>query len=135
MIPAWSVPSPISSSARIIPRESSPRSGRSSSGAGKPGQEHAREPDRDGGADAEVPGAADDLPRLALPHVDLAELELVGVRVLVGGDHPADPQVREVVALVGDADVDHAVDLERRDREPPRDLVRVGVDADVLAQP
>ena len=37
MIPAWSAPRPISSSARIIPRDSSPRSGRSSSGAGKPG--------------------------------------------------------------------------------------------------
>ena len=98
-------------------------------------QEHAREADRDGGADAEVPGAADDLPRLALPHVDLAELELVGVRVLVGGDHLADAQVGEVVALVGDADVDHPLDLERGDREPPRDLVRVGVDADVVAQP
>ena len=34
MIPEWSVPSPISSSARIIPRETSPRSGRSSSGPG-----------------------------------------------------------------------------------------------------
>ena len=135
MIPAWSVPRPISSSARIIPRDSSPRSGRSSSGAGKPGSSTPGQTDRDGGADAEVPGAADDLARLALPHVDLAELELVGVRVLLGRDDLADAQVREVVAHVGDADVDHAVDLERRDGEPAGDLVRGRVDADVLAQP
>ena len=38
MIPEWSGPSPTSSSARIIPRETSPRSGRSSSGPGKPGR-------------------------------------------------------------------------------------------------
>ena len=38
MIPEWSGPSPTSSSARIIPRDTSPRSGRSSSGPGKPGR-------------------------------------------------------------------------------------------------
>ena len=134
-MPAWSAPRPISSSARIIPRDSSPRSGRSSSGAGKPGSSTPGKPDRDGGADPEVPGAADDLARLALPHVDLAELELVGVRVLVGGDDRADAQEREVVARVGDPDVDDTVDLERRDGETARDLLRRRVDADVLAQP
>ncbi len=98
-------------------------------------QQHARQADGDGGTDAEVPGAADDLARLPLPHVDLAELQLVGIRVLVGGDDLADPQEREVVPFVGDADVDHALDLERRDVEPASDLVRGRVDADVLAQP
>ena len=98
-------------------------------------QEDAGKPDRDRRADAEVPGAADDLTRLTLPHVDLAELELVGVRVLVGDDDLADPQEREVVARVLDADVDHALDLERRDVELPRDLVRRRVDVHVLAQP
>ena len=68
------------------------------------GQQDAGQAHGDGCADTEVPRAAHDLAWLALPHVDLAELELVGVRVLVGRDDLADPQIREVVAHVGDAD-------------------------------
>ena len=98
-------------------------------------QEDAGKPDCNRRTDTEVPGATDDLTRLALPHVDLAELELVGVRMLVSDDDLADPQEREVVARVLDADVDHTLDLERRDVEPPRDLVRRRIDGHVLAQP
>ena len=43
-------------------------------------QHRARERDADGRARAEVPRAADDLARLALADVDLAELQAVGVR-------------------------------------------------------
>ena len=89
MIPEWSVPSSSSRSERIIPSETSPRSfaplERLPSGSTAPGQR-----DRDRRAGAEVPGAADDLPRLALAHVDAAELEPVGVRVLAGLEHAAD---------------------------------------------
>ena len=38
-------------------------------------QHRARERHGDRRAGAEVPGAADDLPRVALPHVDAAELQ------------------------------------------------------------
>jgi hypothetical protein len=75
-------------------------------------QQDTGKPDRDRRTDAEVPRAADDLARLPLPHVDLAELELVRIRVLVGDDDLADAQVREVVARVLDAHIDHALDLE-----------------------
>ena len=82
MIPPCSVPRPTSSSARIIPSETSPRTLRRSScspfGSTEPGQR-----DADGGADAEVPRPADDLARLALADVDLRHLEPVGVRVLL----------------------------------------------------
>ena len=67
-------------------------------------QDGARQGDRDRGAGAEVPRAADDLPRLVLPHVDAAELEPVGIRVLSGLEHPADAVQAEVSVDVGDAD-------------------------------
>ncbi len=103
--------------------------------AREPGQQHAGQAHRHGRAGTEVPGAADDLARLRLAHVDLAELQLVGIRVLHRLDDLAHAQEREVVAGVGDADVDDAVDLEGGDREAPCDLLGRGVDADVLAQP
>ena len=81
MIPLWSAPSSSSRSERIIPSETSPRSfallervAAREDGAGQR--------DRDRRPGAEVPGAADDLARLALAHVHAAELEPVGVRVL-----------------------------------------------------
>ena len=66
-----------------------------------PGQQRARQRDRDRRAGAEVPRAADDLARLALPHVDPAELEPVGVRVLAGLEHLADEEAAEVAVVVG----------------------------------
>jgi hypothetical protein len=56
--------------------------------AGKP---CARESHRHGCTRAEVPGPADNLPRVALPHVHAAELEPVGVRVLLRLEHAARP--------------------------------------------
>ena len=135
MIPSWSAPRPISSSARIIPRETSPRSGRSVERPREPREERARETDRDGRARAEVPRAADDLLRVGVADVDLAELEPVGVRVRLGADDAPDDEVPEVAALVCDADLDEPLDLERRDGEPPRDLLVGRRRLDVLAQP
>ena len=53
-------------------------------------QHRAGQRDTDGGAGAEVPGAADDRARLALADVDLRDLQAVGVRVLLGLEHAAD---------------------------------------------
>ena len=102
MIPEWSAPSSSSRSERIIPSETSPRSFACSSFS-PPGQHRARQRDRDGRARAEVPGAADDLARLALPHVHRAELEPVGVRVLARLEHAADAEEAEVAVDVGHA--------------------------------
>ena len=63
-------------------------------------QHRPRQRDADGRADAEVPRAADDLARLALPDVDLRHLEPVGVRVLPGLEHGADPEEVEIPAGV-----------------------------------
>ena len=98
-------------------------------------QASAGQPDRDGRADAEVPGTAHDLLRLGVSHVDPAELEPIGVRVWVGRQHPSDDEVREVVPLVRHAHVDHPLDLERGDRQPPRYGIRGRAGLDVLAQP
>ena len=84
-------------------------------------REHgAGERDGDRRAGAEVPGAADDLARLALAHVDPAELQPVGVRVLLRLEHRADAEEAEVAVLVGDAAPLDALDLGGRDREPRR---------------
>ncbi len=92
---------------------------------------------RDGNrrADLEVPRPAHDLPRVALPHVDLAHAQPIGVRVRVDTEHAADEEAAEVAVDVGHADVDDALDLERRDRESLGDLVGRRVDGDVLAEP
>ena len=71
---------------------------------GKPGEHAPGSPTATVAPDAEVPGAAHDLARLALPHVHLAELELVGVRVLSGLDDAPDAEEAEVVAGVGDTE-------------------------------
>ena len=77
-----------SRSDRIMPSEVSPRSlervMRAAVEQHRAGQRH-----RDRVAGAEVPGAAHDLARLALPHVDARELQAVGVRVLAGLEHVA----------------------------------------------
>ena len=88
--------------------------------------------ERDGhrGSGAEVPGAADDLIGLVLTHVDPAELEPVGIRMLVGFEDAADPEEREVSL---DAALLDPVHLGSRDRERVRDLLGGCVDAGVLA--
>ena len=77
-------------------------------------QEGTRQRDRDRRARLEVPRAADDLARVPLPHVDLAHAQPVGIRVRLDREHAADEEATEVAVEVRDADVDHALDLERR---------------------
>ncbi len=89
----------------------------------------AGERDRDRRPCLEVPGAADDLARVALPHVDLTYAQPVGVRVRLDLEHATDEEAADVAVLVGDADVEDPLDIERRDREPARDLLRRRVDA------
>src|SRR6185503_10545358 len=84
---------------------------------------------------AEVPRPADDLLGLGIADVDLAELEPVGVGVRVGSEHAADDEMAEVAVEVADADLDHPLDLERRDGEAARDLRGRRCGLDVLAQP
>ena len=91
--------------------------------------------DRDRRARIEVPGTADDLSRVPLPHVDLADAQPVGVRMGVDLEDAPDEEAPDVPVRVGDADVDHALDLERGDREPLSDLGDRRVDGDVLAEP
>ncbi len=98
-------------------------------------QRRAGERDRDLRARAEVPRAADDLRRLLLPHVDAAELEPVGIRMLRRLEHEPDAEAVEVAAVGRDAAPDDLVHLGGRDREPVRDLVRGRVDPYVLAEP
>ncbi len=101
----------------------------------RPGQERARKRDGDRRAGAEVPGAADDLARLALADVDAAELQPVRVRVLAGLDDAADEEAAEVAVGVGDAAVDDPVDLAAREDELRRQPLDRPVERDVLAQP
>ncbi len=98
-------------------------------------QERTGKRDGDGRAGFEVPRPADDLARVALAHVDLAEPQAIGVRMGDDLEDASDEEAAEVAVDVRHADLDHALDLESRDREPVRDLVRGRVDGDVLAQP
>ncbi len=98
-------------------------------------QECAGQRDGDGRPGLEVPGAADDLARISLPHVDLAHAQPVGVRVRVDREHTAHEEAADVAVDVRHPDVDNALDLERRDGESVRDLVGGRVDRDVLAEP
>ena len=95
----------------------------------------ARERDGDGGARAEVPGPADNLSRLALPHVDDAELQPVGVRVLCCLEYAPDAEQAEVPVLVGHAAALDPLDLGGRDRQALGQLRERHVERDVLAQP
>ena len=135
MIPAWSSPRPISSSARIIPRDGWPRSSRSSSGSVEDREERTRQRHRDGRARLEVPRAADDLTSIALPHVDLAHAQPIGVRVRADLEHAADEEAPEVAVDVRYADVEHALHLERRREEPSAISLAVASTRDVLAEP
>ncbi len=103
--------------------------------AGEAGQQRPWEADRDGRPRAEVPGAADDLLRVGVADVDLAELQAIGVRMGLRRDHTADDEVTEIVVQIDNTCVDHALELERRDHEPSRDLGRRRGGLDVLAEP
>ena len=86
----------------------------------RPGSTAPGQRDGDRGAGAEVPGAADDLARLRLADVDLAELQAVGVRVLARLEHAPDAEEPEVAVRVGDAAVGDALDLGGGDRRGAR---------------
>ena len=91
--------------------------------------------DRDRGAGAEVPRAADDLARLSLAHVHLAELEPVGVRVLAGLEDLADEEETVVAVLVDRPARLDRVHLGRADAEPLGQLADGHRQRDVVAQP
>ena len=91
--------------------------------------------DRDRRPRAEVPRAADDLARLALPHVDAAELQPIGVRVLRRLEHAPDAEQAEIPVAVRDPAALDPVDLRGGDREPLRELAQRHLDGDVVAQP
>ena len=99
------------------------------------GQERTRQRDRDGRPRSEVPRAADDLSRLALPHVDLAQLQPVGVRVLARLEHLADEELAEVAVDVRNAARNDPVDLAAREDELARELLEREPEVDVLAEP
>ena len=96
------------------------------------GERRAGQRHRDLRAGAEVPGATDDRVRPVLPHVDRCQLQPVGVGMLLRLEHVADPEEPQVAEH---ADPVHAVDLGGRDRERVCDLLRIGVDTHVLAEP
>ncbi len=73
-------------------------------------------------AGAEVPRAADDLTRLALTDVDLAELQPVRVRMLPRLEHAADEEAAQIAVRVGDAAAFDTLDLRGRDAEPLRQI-------------
>ena len=98
-------------------------------------QERAGQSDRDGGAGLEVPRAADDLARVALPHVDLTHAQPVGVRVRLDREHTADEEASEVAIEVRNADIGHRIHLQRRRKKPLCDLSRRRAHRDVLAEP
>jgi hypothetical protein len=99
-------------------------------------REHgAGERDGDRRAGAEVPRAADDLPRLALAQVDLRQLQPIGVRVLDRLEHLADAKEAEVAVGIGDAARLDPLDLGRRDRQPVGQLGQRHLQRDVVPQP
>src|SRR5207247_11433209 len=81
-------------------------------------QHGARQGNRNRCAGAEIPGAADDLARLAVADVDDAQLEPVCVRMLPRLEHAPNPEEPEVAVGVGDADGLDSTDLRGRDQEP-----------------
>ena len=99
------------------------------------GEHGARQGDRDRRAGAEVPGTAHDRARLTLPDVDTAQLQPVGVGVLLRGEHAADAEQLEVAVRIRDADALDPVDLGRRHGQPVRELAKRHVDRDVVAEP
>jgi len=118
----------------IIPSETSPLSLTRSSFI-PPGTTAPGKPDRNRRTRAEVPGAADDLARLRLAHVDLAELQAIGVRMLPGLEHTADAEVVEVAFGIRDAAPENTLGLGRGDGQASRQLLGGGLDRDVFAQP
>ena len=97
----------------------------------------AAERDRHGVARLEVVRAADDLPHAAvgLPHLDGAEVELVGVGVLLLGQHLADDEAAEVLRVARRADPVDALHLGAGHGEDLGHLLDRAVPGDVLLDP
>ena len=72
---------------------------------------------------------------MSLTDVDLADAQAIRIRVRSRFQHASHEEATEVPVHVGHADVDHPLDLERRDREPARYLARRRIDSDVLTKP
>ena len=117
------------------PARNLPAKLRLAEGLVRPRQSSAGQGDRDRRAGPEVPRAADDLARLALAHVDLAELEPVGVRMLARLEHLADEKETEIAVEVRNAAAHDPVDLAARQDELRRQLVHGHLERDVLAKP
>ena len=133
-MPVWSSPSSSSCSERIIPSDTLAAQRRALERAAV--REHgARQRDGNRRAGGEVPRPADDLARLALPHVHDAQLEPVGVGVLAGLEHAPDAVETEVAVGVDDAARLDRPDLAAREQQPLRELGGGHVDVDVVAQP
>ncbi len=94
-------------------------------------QRRTRHRDGDLRPGSEVPRTAHDLERLPLADIDAAELEPVGVRMLVRLEHVPDAEERRV----GGPTALDPVHFRSRERKRVRDLLGGRVDADVLPQP
>ena len=99
----------------------------------RPRQDRARKRNGNRRPCAEVPRAADDLTRLALAHVDAAELEPVGVRMLPRLDHASDAEEAEIAVDVGDAAAHDSFDAGNGAAQPRCKVVDGHVDVDVVA--
>ena len=91
----------------------------------------------DGVAGLEVVGAADDLPHAAVGLADLdgAQAELVGVGVLLAGQHLADDEAAEVLRVARGADPVDALHLGAGHGEQLRELLHRALPVDVLLEP
>ena len=81
-------------------------------------------------AGTRVGRAAHDLHRLAVAGLDHADFQLVGVRMLLGGDDARDREGRELLRLVLDA-----LDFEADHGELVDDLIERSVGVEMLLQP
>ena len=80
-------------------------------------------------ARAGIRRAADDLHRLARTGIDRQNLQLVGVRMLFGGQDLGDDERRELLARI------HPLDFQADHGERVADLFERGVGIEVIAQP
>ena len=99
---------------------------------GAVGQHRARQGHGDRGAGLEVRRAADDLARIAVAHVDRAEAEAIGVRVLLARQHAAHPVELEAA---GDAAPVERLELRPGHRHELAQLLQGHLERDVVAQP
>ena len=135
MIPAWSVAElELALGEDHSPRDLPAQLCLAERGIGS-GEPRARKRDRDGGAGTEVPGAADDLARLPLSDVHLAELEPVRIRVLARLEDLADEEETVVAVLVDRPARLDRVHLGRADAQPLGQLAGGHRQRDIVTKP